>query len=79
MEIFHNGAWGTVCDDSWDMNEAQVVCRQLRFPGAREALQSAAFGNGKEALLDCDMRKFSTIHTATMLTMFDTAFSDATQ
>ncbi|XP_040895428.1 galectin-3-binding protein B-like [Toxotes jaculatrix] len=46
VEIFHNGAWGTVCDDDWDMNDAQVVCRQLSFPGAREALQSATFGQG---------------------------------
>ncbi|XP_055363933.1 galectin-3-binding protein B-like isoform X2 [Betta splendens] len=46
VEVFHNGAWGTVCDDNWDMNDAKVVCKQLRFPGAREALQSAAFGQG---------------------------------
>ena len=53
VEIFHNGVWGTVCDDNWDMNEAQVLCRQLSFPGAKEALVS--FGSGKEALLDCDL------------------------
>lgn len=51
MEIFHNGAWGTVCDDSWDINDAQVVCQQLHFPGAIEAPHSATFGQGKEALL----------------------------
>ncbi|XP_042272879.1 uncharacterized protein LOC121900530 [Thunnus maccoyii] len=56
VEIFHNGVWGTVCDDNWDMNEAQVVCRQLRFPGAREALVSFGSGEGNILMdnLACD-------------------------
>ncbi|XP_019616097.1 PREDICTED: deleted in malignant brain tumors 1 protein-like [Branchiostoma belcheri] len=46
VEVLHQGKWGTVCDDQWDLMDARVVCRHLGYPDAVSALPSAHFGEG---------------------------------
>ena len=46
VELYHNGEWGTVCDDGWNHADAIVVCRQLGFYSWITAYGSARYGKG---------------------------------
>jgi deleted-in-malignant-brain-tumors protein 1 len=46
VEVYYKNTWGTVCDDLWDENDAQVVCKSLRFASFSRVGFPREFGTG---------------------------------
>lgn len=47
VEVMYGGKWGTVCNTNWNINAANVVCRQLGF---RRAEDVGFFGEGSGSI-----------------------------
>lgn len=47
VQVFHDGRWGTVCHNSWDIADGLVLCRELGCGGNAEPLTNAHFGTGE--------------------------------
>ena len=67
VEVYHNGAWGTVCNTNWNYHTAFVACRTAGFNSAVRAVNNASYygrGVGNVALdgVQC---------TGTEATLFD--------
>ena len=50
VEFLYSGVWGAVCDNRWDLDDTNVVCRQLGYPDAVSAPRNSQFGKGSAAV-----------------------------
>ncbi|KAG2469491.1 DMBT1 protein, partial [Polypterus senegalus] len=47
LEVLYSGSWGTVCDDSWDLADAFVVCRELQCKLPVDTTAPVSYGPGR--------------------------------
>ena len=46
VEVYHDRQWGTVCDDGWEKEDAEIVCTQLGLFGGTPVEKSFGEGSG---------------------------------
>ncbi|XP_043092107.1 scavenger receptor cysteine-rich domain-containing group B protein-like [Puntigrus tetrazona] len=65
VEVLHDGQWGTVSDDGWNLTDAAVVCRELGCGDVIEVKGGAYFGQGSGPVwmdsVDCSGNESSLI------------------
>ena len=56
VEVCHENVWGTICDDSWDYRDANVVCKQLGYELYELRFLRAYYGEGQGPIWLDNMR-----------------------
>ena len=56
VAVYYNGVWGSICDDSWSYNDADLVCRMLGFENARRIYYRAYYGTAPGPIHLDDLR-----------------------
>ena len=44
VELYYHGHWGVICGSTWDISDGDVVCKQLGYSRAVQALNGNIFG-----------------------------------
>ncbi|XP_074918266.1 scavenger receptor cysteine-rich type 1 protein M130-like, partial [Chelonoidis abingdonii] len=76
VEISLRGVWDRVLDDEWDMNDANVVCRQLQCGVAEKAYNPP---KSEQGMGPVGLRRVQCVRNETHLTLCDNSTSETFQ
>ena len=48
VEIFHEGRWGAICSNNWNIVDARIFCRQLGYKDVVMITRNSYHGNGSQ-------------------------------
>ena len=51
VAVYYNGQWGSICDDSWNYRDADVVCRMLGYERSYRIFYRAYYGQAPGPIL----------------------------
>lgn len=54
VEVYADGRWGSICDDDWDRDDAEVVCRMLGYGTVIGVYGEARYGQSSSADIHLD-------------------------
>ena len=65
VEVKYNNTWGTVCDNMFNFNEADVICNMLNYTRATCIVANARMGRGSGEfyLLSLKLDNLGVIHS----------------
>ena len=46
VQVYYDSTWGHICDENWDKQGADVVCRALGYTSSSDSNSGANYGSG---------------------------------
>ena len=53
LEVYYSSRWGTICDDYFNVNEANVACWQLGYTGYSSERTANSYERGVLGIFIC--------------------------